>query len=610
MDEQRSGASKAPILTIRRKLYIQVFLFTTGFVGFGLLVVSSLDRIKGNGSVYSNIADIKQINADFLPPAASVIELHLTTHQIAATPPGKPIDSLMERAKRLRKEYERSSEFWKGRDLKAPDLEERIALSLQSSREYVKAWDNQLITVAEADRAAARKTCDIVLEPLYRDSVEIYNGLTELSAKRVAEIEAATSQEVNSRVLVIFSFSVAVLVGVITLSIVLVRGISGPLREAVEILEQVGGGDLSARLNRTYNDEFGRMASSLNKALERMSATVRSVSRLSGQLSHSSEHLTALGLQMAGAAEETSVQASVVAKSSADVNSNVQAVTVAVEEMGSTIKEISRNSTDAARVANNAVQLANSTNTTVERLGNSSEEIGSVVKVISSIAEQTNLLALNAAIEAARAGEAGKGFAVVANEVKELAKQTARATDEIIKKVQTIQHDTGAAVGAIDQVCKIIGEISEIQGTIASAVEEQTVTTNEIIRSVTQAASGMNEINSNMISVADSARDTSQGANQMQTSATDLSEMSSEMSALIGHFRFDDEPGPAPHAAAPAPANRDRGRDTHAAPRPRPRRTGPSPHLVANRLAALDQRNGHAPGDDWRYPGEPADRPD
>jgi len=189
-------------------------------------------------------------------------------------------------------------------------------------------------------------------------------------------------------------------------------------------------------------------------------------------------------------------------------------------------------------VATSAVKVADKTNAIVAKLGESSAEIGNVVKVITSIAEQTNLLALNATIEAARAGEAGKGFAVVANEVKELAKQTARATEDISRKIEAIQDDTKGAVGAIAQIGTIINQINDLQNTIASAVEEQTATTGEISRNVTEAAKGSSEIAQNVTGVAQAARGTTEGASDTKKSADELSKMALDLQQLVGQFKY------------------------------------------------------------------------
>jgi methyl-accepting chemotaxis protein len=201
---------------------------------------------------------------------------------------------------------------------------------------------------------------------------------------------------------------------------------------------------------------------------------------------------------MSANAEETSSQANVVSAAGEQVNRNLQTVATGSEEMSVSIKEIAKNATEAAKVATEAAKAAQATNATVSKLGESSVEIGQVIKVITSIAQQTNLLALNATIEAARAGEAGKGFAVVANEVKELAKETAKATEDISRKIESIQIDTKGAVEAIGTITKIITQVNDISNSIASAVEEQNATTNEMSRNVTEAARGASEIAKNI----------------------------------------------------------------------------------------------------------------
>ena len=206
--------------------------------------------------------------------------------------------------------------------------------------------------------------------------------------------------------------------------------------------------------------------------------------------------------------------------------------------MGASIKEIAKNATEAARVATGAVKVAETTTATVSKLGDSSTEIGQVIKVITSIAQQTNLLALNATIEAARAGEAGKGFAVVANEVKELAKETAKATEDISRKIEAIQTDTKAAVDAIASISGVINQINDISSTIASAVEEQNATTNEMSRNVSEAANGSNQITSNVAGVAEAAQSTTRGATETQKASQQLLETSAELRRLVEQFKI------------------------------------------------------------------------
>ena len=239
-----------------------------------------------------------------------------------------------------------------------------------------------------------------------------------------------------------------------------------------------------------HQGAYRAIVEGVNQTLEAIVEPLKVTAQNAATLSASSEELAAVSQQMAGNAEETATQANVVSAASEQVSRNVASVASASEEMQASIREIAKNANESARVAKNAVAVAHTTNETVKKLGESSQEIGNVIKVITSIAQQTNLLALNATIEAARAGEAGKGFAVVANEVKELAKQTAKATEDIGRKIDAIQGDTKGAVKAIEEIGAIINQINDISNSIASAVEEQTVTTNEIGRSVTEAAAG------------------------------------------------------------------------------------------------------------------------
>ena len=267
--------------------------------------------------------------------------------------------------------------------------------------------------------------------------------------------------------------------------------------------------------------------------LENLQRTLQAIARNAQSLSSASEELSATSQQMSSNSEETAAQSNVVAAASEQVTKNVETVATSAEEMSASVSEISKNPSDAARVAAQAVRVAAETNATVAKLGESSIEIGQVIKVITSIAQQTNLLALNATIEAARAGEAGKGFAVVANEVKELAKQTASATEEISQKIEAIQTDTQGAVRAIDQISAIISQISDIQNTVASAVEEQTATTNEIARNASEAAKGSMEISRNIANVSEAARSTTEGAANTLTAAQELARLASELMQVV-----------------------------------------------------------------------------
>jgi methyl-accepting chemotaxis protein len=311
--------------------------------------------------------------------------------------------------------------------------------------------------------------------------------------------------------------------------------------------KRIGKGGKEVHIQASYNPifdlngrpckvvKFAADVSDAVRARHALAEIMSTIGEMAVTIAAAAEELTAVSQQLSGNAGDTAQQAGAASTTSEQVSANVNVVAASSEEMMASIREISKSATEAARVAKAAVTIAETTNSTIHQLGTSSAEIGKVIKVITSIPQQTNLLALNATIEAARAGEAGKGFAVVANEVKELAKETARATEEIGQKIEAIQNDTQAAVKAIGEVSQIINQVNDISNVIASAVEEQTATTTEIGRNVTEAAMGTNEIATSISGVARSAQATMAGAADTQTSARSLSEMASKLQMLANH---------------------------------------------------------------------------
>ncbi|GIF21526.1 methyl-accepting chemotaxis protein [Actinoplanes tereljensis] len=325
---------------------------------------------------------------------------------------------------------------------------------------------------------------------------------------------------------------------VLVLGVVVARRIVRALNRVKGVCDTLAAGDLTQTSGLTSRDEPGQMAQALDTAIGNLRHTVQTIDASASALSGAADRMNGTAARIAGSAEEGSTQAQVVSAAAEEVSRSVETVSAGSEQMGASIREISENASEAARVAAEAVTITSATSTTMNKLGDSSAEIGNVIKVITQIAEQTNLLALNATIEAARAGEAGKGFAVVASEVKDLAQETARATEDISRRVEAIQADTVGAVTAIEEISNVIARISDFQTTIASAVEEQTATTAEMSRSVSEAATGANEIAQKITGVAQAALDTSEGVAETQEASTELARMSGDLTSLVSRFRF------------------------------------------------------------------------
>ncbi|MCY1138918.1 methyl-accepting chemotaxis protein [Actinoplanes sp. Pm04-4] len=403
---------------------------------------------------------------------------------------------------------------------------------------YVDVLDKKLLPASRVDNdalvASVRKN---EVEPLVAQAREAMDTLSAqtIANSKTEQAEAQAAYE-NARTLIIaliiagLAFGVALAVGV-------ARLITKPLARAVEVLTAIRDGDLTARTGLHGKDEVGRLAEALDTSTESMAAMVRQVADNAHHVAAASEELSSVSVEMSSAAEETSAQAGTVSSAAGLVSQNVQTVAAGADEMGVAIREIATSATQAASVSAQAAQTADKTNEIVAQLGRSSAEISSVVQLITAIAGQTNLLALNATIEAARAGEMGKGFAVVASEVKDLAQETARATDDISRRIGTIQNETEQAVVAIGEITEVTARISDHAATIAAAVEEQTATTNEMARSVAEASTSAHDIAGTIAGVAQAADATAAGATETQATAQELARMAEDLRRTIAVYR-------------------------------------------------------------------------
>jgi methyl-accepting chemotaxis protein len=415
--------------------------------------------------------------------------------------------------------------------------------TLNKIREHMDEYTKIIQREIELRKAGKRQEAEtLAFSQEAKDTRDgVLQWIDELREYEGRQVQASLGEEndVISRVELLVG--ILVLAGIVSGSVIAVlisRATLNPLRSMLELIEHVASNDLSVDDVRVRSrDEIGQAVEALNRMKNSLEQTIQMVATNTHGVAKSSDALSAVSHQMSANAEETSAQANLVAAAALRVTGSLKTVASGTEQMSISIRDIAKSATEAAKVATDAVSVADTTNVTITKLGASSAEIGEVVKVITTIAQQTNLLALNATIEAARAGEVGKGFAVVANEVKELAKATAKATEDISGKIEAIQTDTKHAVDAIAQVGAIINQIQGISSTIATAVEEQHATTEEMTRNVGDAAQLSDEISVNIEGVAKAAQGTSTGAFESKRAAEQLAKMSHELREIVQRFK-------------------------------------------------------------------------
>jgi len=409
------------------------------------------------------------------------------------------------------------------------------------AQDLVAGWE----AFRAADEAYRQGAAGPNAAQLNKTAADLFNTLGAdfgAQADRLVADAMAQKEQVDAEYATLLTTTVVTIAAGALIALVTGSLIAGSIRRRTGAIlaatDRLAGGDFTDHALPVGEDELGRMAASLNHAAQTLKQMIGSVASNAETLRGSSDHMDGVSSELAQSSEAAGSRAQAVAAVAGRVSVNVQTLAAASEQMMASVAEISRNAADAAKVAQSAVTVAGDAGEVVTRLSDSSREITSVIKLITSIAQQTNLLALNATIEASRAGDAGKGFAVVAGEVKELAQETARATDDISRQIQSVQTDAERAVTTIDQIGEVIGQINDYAASIASAVEEQTATTSEMARNITAAADGVTEIASGAADVTNAVESTGGLVSQSRAASSELASMSNGLTEMVGAFRY------------------------------------------------------------------------
>ncbi len=549
----------------------QVFLVSAALALFlisSIISFRSLSQLRVNGPLYRDIVLGKDLIADILPPPEYIIEAYLVSLQLLGETHTNDIQAFIEKGNTLKADYLTRHDYW-SKELPDGNMKDiLLKQSYEPGLAFFEIRDTQYIpAILSGDTAKAKEIAFGALQAKYDLHRIAIDEVVKLSTAQNAQLESLANSIIKTKTLTMLLIAIFGILGLCILALVITRSITRPIRNAADMLKDIaeGEGDLTKRLEVTSRDELGDLALYFNHFVDKLQKIIERIAGNAATMASSAAELSAVSTQtaqnlqtmssktttVAAAAEESSTSTGAVARNMDTSTSNLASIASATEEMSATIGEIASTSEKARSITIDAGTQAASITSLMQQLGQAAQDIGKVTETITNISAQTNLLALNATIEAARAGSAGKGFAVVANEIKELAQQTAAATEDIKNKIGGVQNSTGNAIASIEKVTQVIAEVGHLVSSIAAAIEEQSTVTRDVATNIAQVSAGVHESNeliAQTVSVSKSiaqdiagvdsvVADIRGGGLKVQTSADELATLADRLKSLTGQFK-------------------------------------------------------------------------
>lgn len=552
-------------LKIRDKLLILIISFLIPLIANTFLAVVFINQVKIGSVLYEQISDSRE-SLEYLALLKSdlnSVRAELLTLLLATTP--NAMENGVAKITVLSATIDTTFAYM-GRQHFVEDVAVALTDANNTWQDFKKTRDDELIpAIMAGDLVLAKQLAGGIQKRRFNRFIEQIGGAVDVLSLKIEESEKAARNKVTLIIRSLLLIAAVPAIIAVVLAFMIISSIQNPLHLVMKSIQALGMGDLSGTCAVNSGDELGAIAKAINATLTSLKTIVDNLGNQSTRLLNASEKLSSISVVFTSKAEKTTLQSNTAAAateqastnvnnisaSAEEMSSTVDMVATAIEEMSASIREVAKSCQKEFTIAGNANTQARATQELMMRLGASAKEIGKVVEIINNIADRTNLLALNATIEAASAGDAGKGFAVVAKEVKELARQTAQATEEINKQIESMQGNVASSIAAIDTVTGIIEEINTISQIIVNAVEEQSATTNEIAKNIGNASIGANEIaknvaesgkgltevSSNIQGVNLAAIETAKGVVEIKDSSIELEKLATGLQKIVGQFK-------------------------------------------------------------------------